>query len=72
MEQAKRALSERERYIVEHRLMADEDTQLSLREIGQHFGVTRERARQIEERLKQKLRLHLAKVVESHELSSAA
>jgi RNA polymerase sigma-32 factor len=72
IETAKRALSERERYIVEHRLMADEDSQLSLREIGEHFGVTRERARQIEERLKQKLRQKLASVAQTHELSFAA
>jgi RNA polymerase sigma-32 factor len=49
-------LDERERYIVEKRLMADSEDELSLSEIGRHFGVSRERARQLELRTKQKLR----------------
>jgi len=39
-------LNPKERYIVEHRLMADEP--LTLREIGEKFKISRERARQIE------------------------
>lgn len=54
-----RALSEldpRERYIAEQRLMADPADELSLAEIGRNLGVSRERARQLEERTKRKLR----------------
>ena len=49
-------LDPRERYIAEHRLMADSAEALSLAEVGRHLGVSRERARQIEERTKRKLR----------------
>ncbi|MBX7195800.1 MAG: sigma-70 family RNA polymerase sigma factor [Sandaracinaceae bacterium] len=61
MEQARRrlhaALAEldaRERYIVEQRFMQDEEA--SLAAIGRTLGVSRERARQLEARAKQKLR----------------
>jgi len=49
-------LDERERYIVEHRLMADAEDALTLAELGQQLGVSRERARQLEARAKRKLR----------------
>ncbi len=51
-------LDARERYIVERRLMSDEDP--SLADIGRALGVSRERARQLEERAKAKLRKYLA------------
>ena len=51
---AMRALDPRERYIVEQRMMADDE--LSLAEIGRRLGVSRERARQLEARAKKKLR----------------
>jgi RNA polymerase sigma-32 factor len=50
-------LDQRERYIIERRLMSDE--QVSLKEIGAHFGFSRERARQLELRAKEKLKQHL-------------
>jgi RNA polymerase sigma-32 factor len=53
------ALDERERFIVEKRLMADSEDELSLTAIGKHFGVSRERARQLESRAKHKLRTHI-------------
>lgn len=65
-------LSERERFIVQHRLMADPETQLSLSDIGKRFGVSRERARQLEARLKARLRERLTRVVAKHELLTAA
>jgi len=40
--------------------MADPEDVLSLAEIGRHFGVSRERARQLEARTKRKLRALLA------------
>ncbi len=51
-------LDPRERFIVERRLMAEPP--MSLRELGDHFGFSRERARQLELRATQKLRLELA------------
>jgi len=53
-------LDGRERYIVERRMMADADEELSLADIGRDLGVSRERARQLESRVKRKLRAHLA------------
>jgi RNA polymerase sigma-32 factor len=54
------SLDKRERYIVEQRMMADEE--LSLAEIGRRLGVSRERARQLEARAKKKLRKTLAEL----------
>lgn len=56
VERALRQLDPRERYIAEQRLMADPAEELSLAEIGRNLGVSRERARQLEERTKRKLR----------------
>jgi RNA polymerase sigma-32 factor len=49
-------LDQRERYIVENRLMADPEDELSLAELGRRLGVSRERARQLEARAKKKLK----------------
>lgn len=57
-----RALAEldpRERYIAQHRLLADPTEELSLADVGRHFGVSRERARQLEFRTKEKLRARI-------------
>ncbi len=50
-------LNEKEQYILRHRLLADEP--LTLREIGERYNVTRERVRQLEARLLEKIRKHL-------------
>jgi RNA polymerase sigma-32 factor len=55
-------LDPRERFIVEVRMMADVAEELSLAEIGRRLGVSRERARQLEARAKEKLRRHLESV----------
>jgi RNA polymerase sigma-32 factor len=52
-------LDPRERFIVEVRMMADRPDELSLAEIGRRLGVSRERARQLEARAKEKIRKHL-------------
>ena len=54
-------LDERERYVVERRLMAHREEQLSLAEIGRRFRVSRERARQIEARAMRKLKVALSR-----------
>jgi RNA polymerase sigma-32 factor len=49
-------LDARERFIVEHRVMAAPADELSLAEIARNMGISRERVRQLEERAKRKLR----------------
>ncbi|MAT29015.1 MAG: RNA polymerase subunit sigma [Sandaracinus sp.] len=53
------ALDQRERYIVENRLLQDDDDEMTLAALGRELGVSRERARQLEARAKQKLRQRL-------------
>ena len=50
-------LNDKERFIVEKRLMNDEP--MTLQEIGDRYQISRERARQIEERTKKKIRCAL-------------
>lgn len=57
--EALRQLDPRERYIVEQRLLADAGEEASLAQIGRRFGISRERARQLETRAKNKLRVHV-------------
>jgi len=49
-------LDPRERFIATHRLMAASAEELSLTEIGERMGISRERARQLEARTKEKLK----------------
>ncbi len=55
IEGARPTLSERETFILDRRLMADPDEELSLGQISSHFGVSRERVRQLELRTRAKL-----------------
>lgn len=50
-------LNPRERYIIQNRLMADDP--MTLQDLGNHFAISRERARQLETRAKTKLKLAL-------------
>jgi RNA polymerase sigma-32 factor len=50
-------LDPRERFIIEQRVMSDRP--MTLKELGEYFGFSRERARQLEIRAKEKLREHL-------------
>ncbi len=52
--QAMKNLNAREKYIIENRILSEEP--LTLKELGKHFGITRERARQIERAALQKLK----------------
>ena len=55
-------LDARERFIIEQREMTEPP--MSLRELGVHFGFSRERARQLELRATEKLRLELAELAD--------
>ncbi|MGA0346515.1 MAG: RNA polymerase factor sigma-32 [Alphaproteobacteria bacterium] len=54
------ALDEREQQIIKHRFL--EENKPTLEEIGHHFGVSKERIRQIESRALEKLKLFLKKL----------
>lgn len=58
VEQAVRHLDDRERMIVEERLMAEDPP--TLQELGDRLGVSKERVRQLEERARAKLRTELS------------
>jgi RNA polymerase sigma-32 factor len=51
------SMKERDRYIIKKRLMADDP--MTLQEMGDELGVSRERVRQLEERIKKELRSSL-------------
>lgn len=51
-------LNEKELFILNNRLLSDDP--VTLREIGERYNVTRERVRQLETRLLEKIRKHLA------------
>lgn len=64
-------LDPRERFILEHRLLADPEVEYSLVHIGRLFGVSRERARQLEWRVKEKLKRHLAPLMATQASTAA-
>ena len=51
-------LNEKEQYILQYRLLAEDP--LTLREIGERYNVTRERVRQLESRLLEKIKKYLS------------
>jgi RNA polymerase sigma-32 factor len=59
MESFAKTLKDKELVIYRERLMNEEP--LTLREIGEKYGISRERVRQIEERVKKKLKAYLSK-----------
>jgi RNA polymerase sigma-32 factor len=67
-EYAKR-LKDKERYIFEKRLTAEEP--LTLQDIGTHFGVSRERARQLEAALIVKMREYMREQIPDFDLVAA-
>ncbi len=52
------SLNEKELYILEHRLFTD--SPMTLREIGERYHITRERIRQLEIRLLEKIKKHIS------------
>ncbi len=54
IDRVRNTLNEKELFILEHRLL--NDSPMTLQEIGNHFGITRERTRQLEARVIKKLR----------------
>ena len=59
VEQLLMLLSERERFVIERRFALDITERATLEEIGQHYNVTRERIRQIENNALQKLKRNI-------------
>ncbi|MDR2340088.1 MAG: RNA polymerase factor sigma-32 [Deltaproteobacteria bacterium] len=59
LKRLRKSLDERESFILDRRLMSDEP--LTLQELGEEFGVSRERVRQLVDRLKQKVHAFLLK-----------
>ena len=53
----KKTLKNKELYLYEHRLLSENPA--TLQEIGDNYGITRERARQIEEKLLKKIKTYL-------------
>jgi RNA polymerase sigma-32 factor len=66
---AKGITDAKERYIFEHRLMPPDGVPpLTLQEVGDHFKLTRERARQIEAKLTARLRAYMKSEIPDFEL----
>jgi RNA polymerase sigma-32 factor len=57
----KKDLSDRELYILENRIFSE--TRATLQEIGEHYGITRERVRQIENSMIKKIRTHFRREI---------
>lgn len=63
-------LSEKDRYIFEKRLTADEP--MTLQDIGAHYGVSRERARQLEAALMERMRKYMREEIPDFDLVAEA
>ncbi|MEN9800140.1 MAG: hypothetical protein RL653_3837 [Pseudomonadota bacterium] len=64
-----KTLKDKERYIFEQRLMADEP--MTLQEIGTHYGVSRERARQLEAALIARMKAFMRERIPDFDLVAA-
>lgn len=71
LKEALGTLNARERTIVEQRLMAYAEDEQSLSKLGESFGVSRERVRQIEDALKLKLRNYITQRCLTEDLVAA-
>jgi RNA polymerase sigma-32 factor len=63
-------LNEKDRYIFEKRLIADEP--MTLQDIGAHYGVSRERARQLEAALMDRMRKYMREEIPDFDLVAEA
>lgn len=70
LERIRPKLNQKETYVLEKRLLADEPQ--TLQEIGEHFGITREAVRQIEARLIGKIRSAVTESLGDHSGSSGS
>jgi RNA polymerase sigma-32 factor len=68
MEQFAKTLKDKELVIYRERLLNEEP--VTLREIGEKYGISRERVRQIEERVKKKLKSYLKDLKDMNDTSS--
>jgi len=66
----RKQLSGKEAVIFDKRLLTEDS--MTLQEIGDHFGISRERVRQIESRLKKKLKNYLEEQIEDIDLLQAS
>lgn len=70
--EAMTSLDPRERLVIEQRLLADEDEGRTLADLGRELGISRERARQLEARGKEKLRVRIAELARSGKCGECA
>jgi RNA polymerase sigma-32 factor len=60
-------LNDKEKYLLQHRILGDPPQ--TLQEVGDHFGITRERARQLEERVVEKIKEHFKSVFPDYKIN---
>lgn len=72
VDSASGALDARERVVVEHHLMKDEDQASSLAEFGRRIGSRRQQVRQLEERAQEKLRQRMADSVVKSRINASS
>jgi|YelNatPaOPRAMG01_1025707.scaffolds.fasta_scaffold66041_2 RNA polymerase sigma-32 factor len=65
IEELREKLTEKERDILDNRLLSENP--VTLQEIGSRWGISRERVRQLEERLKKKIRVYLVEQIPGFE-----
>ena len=63
-------LNEKDRYIFEKRLTSDEP--MTLQDIGAHYGVSRERARQLEAALLERMKKYMREEIPDFDLVAEA
>lgn len=63
--EAMSSLDPRERLVIEQRLLADDEEGRTLADLGRELGISRERARQLEARGKQKLKARITELARS-------
>jgi RNA polymerase sigma-32 factor len=61
-----KVLNDKEKYLLQNRILGDPPQ--TLQEVGDHFGITRERARQLEERVIEKIKEHFKGVFPDYKI----